>query len=276
MRWNIAALTLMDEIRSFFGTRGWELDVTSDGLTATNYELDLKVKVGREKVNFRVVAEAKDDPADKLDVVTSNPTKELSDFFSAGVPGGKEVFESYASSPQLFSGILRRAAARVKRLGPKRIAAFIKQALIVLDLNEFIARVAAYGEVETEQLADQMKKKGWDLEEFETDAGRAGIKIDFHDLYTATIYPESVEYEYEYVIDGYPKSMYWGTSEDPIRAFEDWVKTDNFNEAVEERNADIDEDDKSELSSDAVMETVKPGKKQELERAKTVPSKRKP
>lgn len=274
MRWNIAALTLMDEIRSFFGTRGWKLDVTGDGLTASNYELDLKVKVSREKVNFRVIAEAKDDPADRLDTITSNPTKELSNFFSAGVPGGKEVFESYASSPYLISGILRRAATRVKKLGPKRIAAFIKQALIVLDLNEFITKVAAYGEVETEELANQMKKKGWKLEEFETDAGRAGIKINFHDLYDATIYPESVEYEYEYVIDGYPKSMYWGTSEDPIRAFEDWVKTDNFNEAVDERNADIDEDDKSELSSDAVMETVKPGKKKELEHAKTVPSKK--
>jgi hypothetical protein len=261
MRWHITKLTLMDEIRNYFGTRSWKLDATSDELTSFHDERDIKVKVNKDKVKFKVIAEAKDDPSDRLEVVTDNPLKELTDFLSKGLPGG--VFESYASNPVLFSKIIRRAATKVRQLGPTRIANFIKQAVLVLSfdsLQEFVSmaiKIAAdgYEEIEVFDLFEKMKKKGWDVEEIKTESGRAGIRADFHDLYDIIIEPESIEYEYEYMIEGYPESMAWGTVEDPIRAFEDWIKSDRFQKSSEER-----ETEKKSGGEENVGETVAPEK----------------
>jgi len=257
----------MDEIRDFFGTRFWKLDIEGGKLSAVHEEFDIIVTVSREETEFKVVAEAKDDPSDKLEVVTDNPMKELTDFLSAGLPGGGEAFKEYASNPTLLSKVIRRVARKIRQLGPKKTAAFVKQAVLILGFDSLqklvkVAVEGAYGEAEAFDLFQKMKKKGWDVEEVEIPGGRAGIKANFHDLYDIEIMPEAINYEYEYMIEGYPESIYWGTTDDPIRAFEDWVKTENFEKASEERNEELDETPggkKTVVDAKSVMETVKPG-----------------
>lgn len=264
-------LVPMDRVKEYFDTPGWELDFSTengvDKLIATSEEFDIKVEIDKGPTKFKVEAESVDDPTDRLDVVTTDPIKELHNFLSAGLPEG--AFESYASNPVLFSKIIRRAASKIKQLGPKRTANFIKQAIAILEFESFrtilasIIKIAEgeYGELEIVNLLKKMEAKGWDVKE-ETRDGRAALKINFHDLWDITIYPSSITYDFDFIIEGYPESAYWGSdTDDPIRDFQNWFKEDRFVKAIEERNDAIDaaELDADKYDASDVLETVKPG-----------------
>jgi len=227
------------KIRDYFGTKEWTLNVDGHTLVSKHEEFDIKVEVKQEKVFFNVVVEAEGDPTDRLEVTTDNPTKEIIDFVAGQVPGGKETFQQYASNPTLFAQIIRRAATKVKSLGPKRTLAFVRQALLVVNFDSLLEliRTAAevLGDVEINELSRIMEQKKWDIEITEDpETSRASIKTSFYG-FNINIVPCCIQYEVEYIIEGYPESIWWETTDDPIKSFDEWIDSDRFEKVKEER-----------------------------------------
>jgi hypothetical protein len=238
-------LVPFNKVRDYFGTKEWKiLNIEGHNLISKHEDFDIKVEVEQEKVFFNVIIEAEGDPSDRLEVTTDNPTEAIVDFVAGQVPGGKETFQKYASDPTLFSQIIRRAATKIKDLGPKRTLAFVRQALLVINFDSLIefVRTAAdglekesRGEVEIDELARIMDGKNWDVEITE-DPGtsRAAIKSNFYG-FNIDITPCCVQYGVEYIIEGYPESIWWETTYDPIKSFDEWIDSDRFEKVKEER-----------------------------------------
>lgn len=248
MSLRILSVTTMDDLRNYFGrgevwqSGGWKGE-TFEGETRF-YQVRLK-PIG---VNFRVRVEAVDDPSDSEDIVTEEPVKALAEFLGRDLPGG-EHFERMASSPDALASVLRLlASSAASGAEPVRLVRRVRRAAAMpgalLALRAVAAAMRAAAGTEDEELARierEMESKGWRVERTQDDRGLPEIRVDVSGIYEARISFEGVMYEYEFGFRGRPDLSQEGVTDDPIREFQAYYRSDPVEDAWKESDRALKE-----------------------------------
>lgn len=243
MRELTAAVHTMDEIQKYFSGPSWRIEVDASYLFEAAHEY-VSVKIELSGAQFAWRVEANEDPSDYDEGVSDQPVKAIAKFIGGPIPGG-EFFEKMAFGPADMSFLLRRVATALEtgQIGPRRAASVLRRARVLPDSGclrklAAIVRAAAEGKLESEEISRlkaDMEKKGWEVKESESKAGMPVLDVRISDEFTASIEVDSAAYSYVYEFKDRPELKKEGVSDDPIRDFQDWYRTDEFKEATADR-----------------------------------------
>ena len=226
-----SAVVTTDEIDKFFTGNGWKDPEVRDGIRTYNFKDYVLIDLKEIYPRYRYEVHAVEDESDSEDGVTEKPTKALSDFIFGNVPGGESI--DLASSPDGLAYILRAVAAGVESgsVGPRRLAKVLRRCSLLPGM----VRTSGEEKESMEALKREMKRKGWRVQESKTDTGKPTLEVDVSGIYEATVELDSIEWEHVFTFIGPDRLVERGSGPDPIKAFRAWVKTEEYKDAVEER-----------------------------------------
>lgn len=249
----------MDELHKYFSGSGWKVRESKGLFEASSEFVEAEALLDGAQFAWRV--EATDDPSDYDEGVSDEPVKAIAKFIGGPIPGG-EFFEKMAFQPSDMSWLLRRMASAVDagKVGSKRLAAVLRRAQVLpgsdcLRKLASVVHAAAEGDLESEEvgkLKQDMESKGWKVSETETGSGLPALEVDVSGTFTATIEVESISWKYRWQFKDRPELEDEGVTDDPIRDFQTWYRTDEFQEA----KGDYEEEKKSRKLGE--QETVPP------------------
>jgi hypothetical protein len=224
--------------------------------------------------------EATDDPSDYDEGTTDDPVKAIARFVGKDIPGG-EFFEKMMATPTGVAAVLRRLASQVesRSMGPrvlkrvlKRMYMFPASLSAALRPPSRSARTENVADREVDNLIQEMRKKGWRATKTESrKTGLPMVKLDL-DYFEATIEVDSINYEIQYMYEGRRDLAKEQVTDDPIREFRSWYKSKEFEEAEDERRAEVEaarSKDFAERATEPVNEERKPA---HYEKTTTVPA----
>ncbi len=218
------ALVTEEDIHSYFKKDGVPVSKEEGFISADSKSYSIRVK--KEKTLYKLVIENAEDDLDREEMVTENPTKEISNFLKTGTEGD-EFLDKISSSPHHLSFVLHHVASIIEsKLISKREARMIFNRInSVLLKKKFII-----SKKETSKLLKEIKSKGWKA----TETGDS-IEVDIGEgLFKATIDIDSIIWNYEFSVHDIPGSLITGHSEDPINEFRSFLRSPKTEEAKKE------------------------------------------
>jgi hypothetical protein len=282
MKRHTSAVVTFDDIKKFVGKTHARVHEDAEGnisIVSDRFEFFFKP----QNVSYRVKIEATDDPSDSDEKVTPDPVKFIAGFLGSDIPGG-EFFEKRASTPDGISSLLRRLAAGVECevVGPKRLSRILRRAAVIPDFPLLVRVILAvsktaagqdFSEAEIKKLQNEMKKKGWKVEEGESDVGLPQLTVDVSGIYVATIYVDAIPWKYQLSVKGYPNTMVEGDTDDPIAKIREFVKSEPVEAVLQDfemtsgktESPDSDLGFEKTIPSAREEKTVRPGTKHEKE-----------
>jgi hypothetical protein len=244
------ALVIIKDIKDYFPPSKWRGEITKDGKFIAKNNDDISVKINPSHVMYNVKIEAEDDPyGDFTNEVTDKPLDVITNFLGEGIPEN-EVFKQRASTdPDAYAAILRHVASDIECSGKyspevmRRIIILPNFNLLDSIINRYAANPADFRMEERilNNFKNEAKKKGWEFEV--TDDEPPILNMTIHS-FGVKVSVDSIMWDYEFELDGYPKSMEKGQAEDPIHEFENWrFRSNKFKEAAEQYNQDVEDGD---------------------------------
>jgi len=255
-----ATVTKDDLLKYFTGGRWKTIKDMDDELEFTWSHLEVNIKpIGTQ---FFYHVEATDDPSDYDEGTTDDPVGAIAKFIGGGIPEG-EFFEKMASSPRGIAYTLRDFARRVgaRTIGPKALVKVLRRLQVFPRIGairiavSLVAKMAEgrFEEDEIDVLLKDMESKGWRVTRSESPkSGLPTVELDI-DYFKATIEVESIPYEIQYIYEGRRDLAVEQVTDDPVREFQTWYRSDEFKEAEEDRK-----------------EAVESAKSKEFEEGKTI------
>lgn len=191
-----------------------------------------------KSVTYDVTIESTEDELDRGKISgTEDPVDFIMEFLGSGE--GSELFKK-ASSPEslskylikLSSNLLDRTSS-VRKL--RRIAAAISaNKHNIFSLKSLIAFDADALAEETDALLEQLEKNKWKVKKVKTDADLWVIEVNIMDLYKATIKPNSIKWKYSIRVRGVDGSQETGFTDDPIKVYRHYHKSEKYQNAKAE------------------------------------------
>jgi hypothetical protein len=223
------------------------------------YDLNLVQKPSK----FRVKITATDDPSDSEESVTDNPVEFITKFLSTG-PSSDDLLKkmSFVADPRFIAALVRRIAlmTEVGDRGDARRA--LRRCIVAASgpgmeriLTAVVRAVAGVGDdiQEIKKVTDDMKKKGWKVQQSEDEDGQAVMKVDVSGIYEAEVRASDTVWDYSFQVHGVDESKASGTTDDPIGTFQKWYRSDE----VKEFKQQLKDKAQDEPANDG--QTVKPG-----------------
>jgi len=248
------ALVIMKDIKDYFPPPKWRSEITKDGAFFGQDLTDISVKIDAKYVMYNVDVEAEDDPSDSTHKITNKPLDVLTKFLRKGMPGEEDEEETLKQKasidPGAYAVMLRRIASDIEHSG--QCSSKLMRRMIILPnfdlLHSIVKHYAAANPADFRMeerilinLQTEAKQKGWKFEI--TNDEPPVLHMVTHD-FDVTIGVDSIMYDYEFELDGYPKSKEKGKTKDPIHEFEQWrFHSDKFQEAAEQYNRDAERED---------------------------------
>ena len=255
----VSAVVTWNDLSKYF-TGAWKTDRDYDGMDAT-YHGYISLRIEQKEAQFGYKVEAVEDSSDSDEGVSDDPAKAISDFIFGPIPGG-ETLGLAAFGPDRMAYLFRVMAAGVEngRISYPILRKTLRRAMLLPDQIHTPVRVADAGGVQESELfvlKNQMEKKGWRVKESGPD-DRPTLQVDISDIYEATIDVEGVMWNFSFEFEGHPDLTEEGITDDPIREFQTWYRTDEFKEAQEERDeaSKPGGDKKTEPSPESMEKTI--------------------
>ncbi|HEY8095263.1 MAG TPA: hypothetical protein VIE65_04110 [Methylobacter sp.] len=231
----LARVVSVDDLKTFFAGKQWK-GVFKDGGFDGRYPGDILtylVNIKPSGITFYYKIWAKEDPSDSEEGVTDAPIKSLAEFVGQGIPGG-EVFERMSSDPNVIIKEIR--SLPIKQSNKKKFRRF-SAALISAQ-----ARKAYSWELEADEinkLLQSMKSKGWRASPTKINDNPA-IRVDIGEEFEAEIEVSDIMYSFEFEIEGQPSLTKKGTTDDPIREFQNYYRSPEIESIYEEAKSSRD------------------------------------
>jgi len=215
-----AKITSPGELEGYFGGDVWRTSEWTDG-AFHGETASFKAEILPSDVTYKVSISAVDDPSDSDSFLTDDPARSIADFLGEGFPGGSEYFKKMSSSPRAFSSALRTAAS----LGSLNLVR-----RILASIPSVSSRHTASSSSWLEPVESKMKSRGWKVK-LSTDDGIPSLLVDVSGVYSATVTIDEMEWKYGFVLKSDPSISATGTTDDPIRDFRKFYKSDEVVEA---------------------------------------------
>jgi len=221
----------LEDVRRYFPSKMWGASSwRRDSLYGSRGPVEVHVKVVGKQ--FGVHVEAVDDPSDSEDVTTEEPLKAIAEFLGRDIPGG-EHFERMSFMPELFARSLVAAAELVgSGAVGRRAAVRMLRRLSSIRMADSTPQDDSMSDLEKEARA-----KGWKAALKRGPHGDEKLVIDVSGLYTAEVTLDSMLYEHKFLVEDHPDVTEEGTTEDPIREFERWIRKGEVQDAIDEMKA---------------------------------------
>jgi len=276
----VSAVVTWDDIKTYFKGSAWkESNWMGDRFVGRTQNFSVEIEPG--DVQFEYKIEAVDDPADSEEGVSSDPVSKIAKFLGRDLPGG-EFFEQMASGPDPLARALRTAADGLLRGRPdrsrvraalRRMAAAAGMADGLAALRIAVSRMAGKADDAFSELESKMESKGWRVERGETPAGAQQLTVDVSGIYEATISVDSIQYHYVFQLRDNPGLTKSGETDDPIREFRSYYRSEEVEEALDELEP---AKAKTEPSPESLRETtpVQGEKESDVRERGTVPARK--
>lgn len=223
------ALVIMHDIKKFFPDTLWAITKQdNDGFIAKN-EDNMIVNISPDEIKYRVVMKSQDDPGNNADEIVNRPLGFILKQMKSEFEGkSSDIYDELNKKKASFNRMAMRIAARSSD------ADFRMEKRILNNLNI------------------EAKKNGWDFK-LTNDEPPALIGDD--DGFDVKIFVDSISWNYEFKLEGYPSGDHSGKTSDPIQEFQRWKRLNKLEEA--EYNDDIDANVDTEKPTSSSTPTIR-------------------
>lgn len=245
MRTRVARITSPDEVMKYFAGARWRPAVGPSKFEKNITDDDFVIRLTPGAEVFDVRIEATEDPSDSEE--TTEPTADPIAFISKFL---RQDDHEDLSRISFDTSFLARRMRRLAAQGPKVVEKVLRRAIALLEYR-IPSRTAAEMD-----LKGEAKKRGWEVSEDGDET-----RIDVSGVYTVTVQPAGIGWDYQFEVVGDPKHTMHGTTQDPIIKYRKWYKQDVVQQAVSEQQEIRGQQEEEKAAVQDEQETVRPVKK---------------
>jgi len=245
MNTRVARVTSPEEVMKYFAGARWRPAVGPSKFekNITDDDFIIRLTPGKEVYDVRI--EATDDPSDSK--ATEEPTDDPIAFISKFL---RQDDHEDLSRISFDANFLARRIRKLAAQGPKVTEQVLRRAISLLEYR-IPSRTAA--ELD---LKGEAKKRGWEVTEEDGET-----KIDVSGVYSVTVTPAGISWDYQFEVAGTTEGTVHGTAQDPIIKYRKWYKDPGVVQALSEQQElrSTEQEEKAAIQDE--QETVRPAKK---------------